>query len=134
MGRWAALGAAALLAVACASPTIVPTAVPTATPAVASPVSSEPLPPSPMDHPTGATDVVLRLENVPSMAPYPGDTLQEGTLFTLYGDGHLIYSEQPSAEGPAELRHVQLSNDELDAVLAETLAALGPARGVYDDV
>ncbi len=68
------------------------------------------------------------------MAPYPGDTFQEGPPFTLYGDGHLIYSEPPSREGPTELLHVQLSNDEVDALLADALVALGPARGVYDDV
>jgi hypothetical protein len=134
MGRWAALSAAALLVGACVSPTIVLTPTPSATPAPSPVATQAPRATALIDHPTGATDIVLRVEDVPSMAPYPGDTFQEGPPFTLYGDGHLIYSGPPSAEAPTALQHAQLATDEVDTVLTEALDVLGAARGVYDDV
>lgn len=69
-------------------------------------------------------DVVLRMSEF-SM-PYPGMTLLTPPVFTLYGDGRAIYnmSREPYASGTRlDLRHAQLTDAQVDALLA---AALGP--------
>ena len=73
----------ALLSAACAAGGSPPTgsAGPNVTP-----------PPGAIDHPTGATDVVLRLEEGGGFVPIEFVATQ-APIFTLYGDGRVIFQQ-----------------------------------------
>ena len=95
-----------------------------------------------IDHPTGATDVVLRYEEgggfmmpafIATMVPH----------FTLYGDGTVVFRdprvEPPAAEGPVmrqnPFRTATLSEDQVQELLAFALGegGLGVARPTYEN-
>jgi hypothetical protein len=145
----AGLGAVLLLAAcssgAAPSPTTVPSAEPPGTP-VGSPVRSPEAPPSAptgeISHPTGATEVVLRLGESGGMM-IPTYTLAQVPYFTLYGDGTVIYrpiSEPLPEVAPGDpLRFPQLhvatmTEDQVQALLRDALGpgGLGVARETYD--
>lgn len=123
----------ALVAAACAS---AGTSVP--------PSSSAP-PPSPTQsgfgHPTGATDVVLRMEEGGGFVPIDFAASQ-APVFTLYGDGRIVFRQltdtfpQPGADGvtrPAAWRTAQLDAGQIEELLTFALGpgGIGTARDVY---
>jgi hypothetical protein len=146
--------AAALLLAACSggaslSPSNAPSGEPPGSPA-GSPVTSpegspEVSPTAPsgeISHPTGATDVVVRLSEGGGMM-IPTYTLAQVPYFTLYGDGTVIYrpvSEPlPEVEPGDPLRFPQLhvatmTEDQVQALLRDALGpgGLGVARERYD--
>ena len=95
-----------------------------------------------IDHPTGATDVVLRYEEGGGFIN-PSFLLAQIPTFTLYGDGTIVFRnpalEAPPAEGsiakmnPA--RTAKLSEEQVQALLkyALTEGGLGAARLKYDN-
>lgn len=88
----ALLALAALALAACTggptgSPTAIPTPGPTASPTV-----------GPIDHPTGATDVILRMEIGGGFVPMNFIVIQAPD-FTLYGDGTVIYRQTDTRLG-----------------------------------
>jgi hypothetical protein len=144
--RLAALAASILAVCACTTQIVIPPASPTPTPtAQATPTNrptdtptSAPTPsPQPtlsIEHPSGATDVVLRM-NEYSM-PYPGMTLLAPPVFTLFGDGRAIYnlSREPYPPGIAlDLRQARLTENQVDQLLADAMGpgGLADARAEY---
>ena len=94
-----------------------------------------------IDHPTGATDVVLQLEEGGGFVPMEFAASQ-APQFTLYGDGRVVF--QPMVEvfpapGPDGIIHgVPWRTAQLDAAQIEELlmfalgqGGLGPARDNY---
>lgn len=135
MVRWALL-LVAFVFIGCVTHTL-PTGTPTSTtagtpgPTPSPPATSNGSPP--IDHPTGARDVVLRM-TVAGGLPYPGDTVEEPARFTLYGDGHVIYLVlSQSSETAFELRHAQLSEGKMATQLEFALreGGLATAREHY---
>jgi hypothetical protein len=110
--------------------------MPTATPALGA-----------IQHPTGATDVILRMETSGGFAPveFMATSAPE---FTLYGDGTVVWRD-PTSE-PLEpvgnvnrlnpFLTVRLSEDGIQALLADAIgrgalgAALGPYIGMGADI
>lgn len=99
-----------------ASPSVSPTATPapstTPLPATPSPQSDH------VDHPTGPTDVVLRVESGGGFIPF-GYMVTQAPMFTLYGDNSVIFRPTSDAQGaglPPFVKAV-LSADQADAVL-----------------
>ena len=106
--------------------------------------SAEPTPspvPSGLEHPTGSTDIVLRMEEGGGFVPIEFNAAQ-APLFTLYGDGVVVFQQlltefpQPGADGIT--RNVAWRTAQLDAGQIEELLtfALGPgglgaARDTY---
>lgn len=86
--------------------------------------------PATIDHPTGATDVVLQLDEGGGFIP-PGFLLTEAPIFTLYGTGAVIFRDpaaqpSPPAAGVWKLpsfRTAALSESQVQALLR---FALGP--------
>jgi len=117
-----AVVALALIAVACSSGAISPAASsgPTASPK-----------PAGIEHPTGATDVVLRMEEGGGFVPIEFVATQAPN-FTLYGDGVVVFQQlltefpQPGADGIT--RNIAWRTAQLDAGQIEELLtfALGP--------
>ena len=98
------------------------------------------MPPSPLiDHPTGATDVVLRM-SVGGGLRYPGATLEEPPRFTLYGDGRVIYTmpapAHPERSARFDLHQARLDEAQMGSLLQFALgdAGLAVARARYADV
>ncbi|HYI22486.1 MAG TPA: hypothetical protein VEX62_07600 [Candidatus Limnocylindrales bacterium] len=91
--------------------------------------------PSRIDHPSGSDEIVLRM-SVHESLPYPGTTFQRPPDFTLYGDGHAIYAypTEIAGERVTGLRHAQLSDAQMDALLVYARNRLEPAMAEYDDV
>jgi alpha-tubulin suppressor-like RCC1 family protein len=101
------------------------------------PASNEPgsPPAGPLDHATGATDVVLRFDRGPDVAvgDLVGELFQPGPEFTLYGDGTVIYRNDraprpPSVDGitrgrPFRIAH--LAEDQIQSLLRFALDAGG---------
>jgi hypothetical protein len=111
------------------TPTTPPTAAPTATPVIDG-----------IQHPTGATDVILRMESGGGFVPI--DFLATNApSFTLYGDGTVVFKN--SAAAPPEpvggvnrivpFQIVRLNEEGIQALLAEALGpgALAVATGPY---
>jgi hypothetical protein len=111
-----------------------------------SPGASTP-PPSPtqsgVDHPTGATDVVLRMEVGGGFVPIDFAASQAPT-FTLYGDGRVVFQQlldtfpQPGPDGithNAPWRTAQLDEGQIEELLMFALGpgGLGTARDSYID-
>ena len=69
---------------------------------------------------------------------YPGTTLDEAPIFTLYGDGRVIYTvEEPGDGSPVRrLAQAQLTDEQVGAVIENALGpgGLAPARDRYADV
>lgn len=125
-----ALSTAILVACGGSGPTPSPDGSPTA-----SPTTGE------IDHPTGPTDVVLRLEEGGGLMPL-GFLAGQAPTFTLYGDGTVIFRDVTEAIPPAvngiqperPFRIVRLTEDDLQELLAFVIGpgALGIARASYD--
>ena len=97
-----------------------------------------------VDHPTGATDVILRMEEGGGFVPIEVNA-GAAPIFTLYGDGRVIF--QPLQEtfpqaGPDGItrnepwRTAQLDAGQVEELLtfALTQGGLGTARDNYGDV
>lgn len=129
-----------LLVVGCSSiefptPTIMPTDSELATPP---PVTTGPSPSQLIAHPSGPTDVVLRM-SITGGLRYPGATVESPPTFTLYGDGRTIYTiERPGLHGSIviELRQARLTEEQMAALVENALGrgGLTNARGRYEDV
>jgi hypothetical protein len=72
-------------------PTQTPTPVPTPT-----------LNPEQIQHPTGATDIVLRMEEGGGFVPF-GFFITQAPQFTLYGDGTVIFQQIDNRQGSFDL-------------------------------
>jgi len=114
---------------ATAGPSAVPSVGPTATPAADA-----------IEHKTGATDVVLRYEEGGGFI-MPAFTAAAVPLFTLYGDGTIIFRNPMLEPPPAEasvfkmnpLRTAKLSEEQIQDLLRLALVegGLGTARAEY---
>jgi len=134
-----ALALAALLAACTAGPGATPTpAGPTPSP---SPSPSPTFGPTDIEHPTGATDVVLRMEQGGGFVPM-GFLVTQAPTFTLYGDGTVIFKQIDTRVGDpmggqAELPWLvgHLVEADVQALLsfALTTGRLATARLQYDD-
>jgi hypothetical protein len=95
-----------------------------------------------LEHPTGATDVVLRSE-VGGGFVMAGFAASQVPTFTLYGDGTIVFrndaQELPPMQGSVmrtnPLRTAKLSEDQIQDLLVYALevAGLGVARAQYDN-
>jgi hypothetical protein len=94
-----------------------------------------------VDHASGSTDVVLRFEQSGGFIS-PTFLATRGPIFTLYGDGTVIFHD-PTAEPPAAIGTVapglpyqtaKLGEEQVQSLLefALTQGALGVARERYD--
>ena len=146
--RPAVLAASVLVVVACsggASPSS--PAASERPPATASPSSGPSSTPAPsqatsdrIDHPTGATDVVLRYD-VGGGLVAAGFFASQTPVFTLYGDGRVVFrnlqATPPPQAGSAApnlpLRTARLSEDQIQELLEQALVqgGLGTARAEY---
>jgi len=134
-------GSLALAAAACgggASPS--PSTVPSGSPGPGSTPTVEP-PTGEIDHPTGPTDVVLRLEEGGGFVPL-GFLVTQAPTFTLYGDGTVVFRNQfaaPIPPGPVirdvPFRAARLSEEQVQGLLmfALTDGGLGVARASYEN-
>lgn len=137
--------ALSLLAVACNSPT--PTPSPSRSPGASSSPSVQPSPtPSDVttgaiDHKTGATDVLLRIEQGGGFVPIDFLATQ-APGFTLFGDGVIVFQPkveqfpQPDANGVTKgvpWRTAKLDEGQIQELLEFALGAggLGGARDAY---
>jgi hypothetical protein len=87
-----------------------------------------------VDHPTGATDVVLRAESGGGFVPF-GFLATQAPYFTLYGDNTIIFRPTTDAAGtgfPAFVKAV-MNPQQVDALLnfALTQGGLAAARESY---
>jgi hypothetical protein len=107
-----------------------PSAAPSAAPSIAG-----------IDHPTGATDIVLRIAQGGGFVS-PDFLATQAPDFTLYGDGRVVFQQkvEPFPEpGPDGITHnrpwriAQLDEDQIQELLAFALGpgALGTARESY---
>ena len=85
-----------------------------------------------IDHPTGATDIVLRYEQGGGFVPI-GFLFTQAPTFTLYGDGTVVFQaryEVPLTPGhaPPPWRVGRLSEDGVQALLAFALRTAACAR------
>ena len=99
---------------------------------------AEPSPPKQIAHPSGPTDVVLRI-SISGGLRYPGTTFEWPPTFTLYGDGLVIYSIDrpgPTGEPNLELRQARVTEEQIAALVQSALArgGLANARERYGDV
>ena len=133
------LAASAVLAAACTS-----TGAPPSTPASQDPGSSPAPTAAPshgIEHPTGAEDIVLRLEEGGGFVPAEFAATNV-PFFTLYGDGTVIFRKlddfpmPPEDGGPtiyAPLRAAKLTPEQIQELLefAITEGGLGVAKAEY---
>ncbi len=122
-----------LLMAACtgSAPSPTPSPAPTAAPTLA------------IDHPTGATDVVLRMSTGGGFVA-PGFMLTEVPEFTLYGDGTVVFRDPaavPVAPVPddgvfrsAPFKSARLTESQVQELLAFAIGpgGLGIARDMYE--
>ncbi len=148
LARTAAAALGLLVAAGCttpAAPSATPTGTgspgtPTAAPPTASPVAGA------VNHPTGATDVVLRMETGAGMILEAN--MVAAPSFTLYGDGMVIFRD-PTAVPPEPIggvrrevpfSAVRLGAEGMQALLKEALGpgglaiATGPDPGMTADI
>lgn len=90
-------------------------------------------PPDPVPTASGSRSVLLRLDAYIG-APLQGITVGRPALFSLYGDGRAIYVVGDGYR--FELRHAQLSGEQVQALLSDALGPGGLAEALwtYDDV
>lgn len=103
--------------------------------------SGGPSQPATIDHPTGATDVVLRFEEGGGFVP-PGFLLTEAPTFTLYGTGMVIFRDPAAQPGPPaagawklpRMKTATLTEGDVQALLRFALGpgGLAVARPHYD--
>ena len=147
--RPAPLLAIAMLAAACSAagaPSTAPSAAPSASPSGAPPATpgASPSPSSgafgAVEHATGPTDVLLRFDQGGGFVT-PAFLATQAPIFTLYGDGTVVF-RNPAAELPPAVGNVQpfspfrtakLSEDQIQALLEFALGegGLGVARPNY---
>ena len=96
-----------------------------------------------IEHATGATDVLLRYENGGGFVP-PSFLATEAPIFTLYGDGTVVFrnpahrataaASAPSSRSARSAR-CKLTEDQIQEVLAFALGdgGLGVARASYEN-
>jgi hypothetical protein len=142
MARFLALAMSGLIVVACTGPvppTTPPTGAPTVPTVVPSVLPSPAATASPSDAPA-AGDVALRM-TVGGGLRYPGATVEPPPLFTLYGDGLLLYTVIADVPDSVlsiryELVQARLTADQSAALIefALTDGGLATARAVYSDV
>lgn len=87
-----------------------------------------------IDHPTGATDIVLRMETGGGMVPF-GYFVTQAPTFVLYGDNTVVFRPSVDARGaelPAFIK-ATLSAEQVDALLTYALSVgrLADADGEY---
>ena len=138
----AAASAILLAIVAACSPSVTPSPTPGAT---APPTGGPTTPSSPtaiagIQHPTGATDLVLRLESAGGFAMMGADATNT-PLFTLYGDGRVVWRDVnapvPEPNGSvspnAALRTVRLTETAIQSLLEDAIGrgGLGDAAESY---
>jgi hypothetical protein len=94
-----------------------------------------------VDHPSGATDIVLRMDEGGGFVPIDFAASQ-APVFTLYGDGRIVFQQlvqnvpQPDANGitkPVPWRTAQLDAGQIEELLTFALGpgGLGTARDSY---
>ena len=121
----------------------------TASPPGATPTAAPVRSPSPttgafgaIEHATGATDVILRYDQGGGFV-MPGFLASEAPIFTLYGDGTVIF-RNPAKEGPPAVGNVfrygpfrtaHLSEEQIQATLEMAIGEgqLGIAKATYTD-
>jgi len=129
-------------------------APPTAAPPTEVPASPEPTPPPPptptpspsfggdqIEHPTGATDVVLRMETGGGFVPIDF-LLTQAPQFTLYGDGTVVFeaAADPNRFGPGgpltPFQTGRMTEEGMQALLSYALSTgrLAGARDSYIDM
>jgi hypothetical protein len=136
---------AALVLTACTTPSSPPSATPGVSASPSSPASSPSISPTvgAIDHPTGATDVVLRMDQGGGFVPIEFLASQAPT-FTLYGNGVIVFQRQttngpqPDAKGVVHnlpWRTATLDESQIQELLEFALGAggLGAARDAYID-
>lgn len=139
MTHLGAIAAVAVWLAACGSP--LPTATPTplvsASPGTTPTATAPPPTAPPLDHPTGATDVVLRMSSGGGLPLSAGPTYSAPPTFTLYGDGRVIYLSGVTAWGapPADILVAHMTEDQISSLLdyALTTAGLASARSSYEE-
>jgi hypothetical protein len=135
------VGLVALIAAACggAASTSGPPS-PSGSPGSTVSPTAEP-PTGEIDHPTGSTDVVLRLEEGGGFVPM-GSLVSQAPSFSLYGDGTVTFRNQfaePMPPGPlvrdVPFRIARLSGDQIQGLLQLALVdgGLGIARASYEN-
>jgi hypothetical protein len=136
--------------------TVAPTAPPSAQPPVGSPTQAptnaptfEPTPttaPTPsfgegqISHPTGGTDIVLRMEQGGGFMPMESNLVQ-APQFTLYGDGTVVFKPMPGENAPfmggtwEPWLTGKMTEDGVQALLQYALGTgrLANAKEVYED-
>ena len=139
----AALVAAVVLA-ACngaASPSPVGSAAPSGSPSTAPSANPSPSTVGAIEHKTGATDVILRMEQGGGLMPIDAIATQ-APAFTLYGNGVIVFQRKvetfPEADASGVThgipwRTAKLDEDQIQELLefATVQGALGTARDVY---
>jgi hypothetical protein len=95
-----------------------------------------------IEHPTDPTDVLLRFEQGGGFVA-PGFLATEAPIFTLYGDGTVVFrnpAQDPlppvgSVSVARPFRTAQLSEDQIQTVLEDALGngGLGAARSAYQN-
>jgi hypothetical protein len=140
--RPASVIALAVLVAACsgAAPSVPPGDLPSGAPTGSPPAS--PADAGALEHPTGATDIVLRYDVGGGMM-IAGFAASQVPIFTLYGDGTVVFrntaQEMPPMLGSLvptnPLRTATLSEDQIQELLVYALevAGLGVARDQYDN-
>ena len=140
--RSAGLAIVAVLVLAACSSTSSPG--PSATPGTSTdpgPTPTSTPPTGEIDHETGAADVVFRFEEGGGFVPM-GFFATEAPIFTLYGDGTVVFKDVAAAFPPQrdgisrmpDYQTVKLSEEEIQGFLQYAVAdgALGVARASYD--
>ena len=115
-----------------------PSQAPSVSPAASPSPSGRPV--GAIDHPTGATDVVLRYEEGGGFVA-PGFLASQAPIFTLYGDGTIIYRNPAADPLPAvgsvypfqPFRTALLTEDQVQSLLKLALedAGLAGAKAEY---
>lgn len=132
-GRGAVLFVALMTVDACSA--VPPSLTPLPTPSEPAPTAA----PTPfIEHPTGATDVVLRMQRTGGFL-WPGTAVDLAPTFTLYGDGTVVYTDDEAMGGNDPRRGLRVARMSEEQIAALVTAALGPgglaqAAAFYDDV
>jgi hypothetical protein len=140
----------ALIALALVAVTSACSAVPGATPTPSVPPTPTPVPtptPSPtfgpdqVEHPTGATDIVLRMESGGGFVPI-NFFITQAPAFTLYGDGTVIFQQIDNRNGdpfggqanlPWLVGHLDEAQMQSILQFALTTGRLANAKENYDE-
>ena len=118
------------------SPSVPPTATPAPTP-----TPSPTFGPNEIEHPTGSTDVVLRIEQGGGFVPF-GFLFTQSPSFTLYGDGTVIFKPVDNRQGdpfggqamlPWLVGHMTEADIQTLLNYALTTGRLANARANYDN-